>query len=263
MIVINGVEFPNDPEQGYWVNYKNTADVPTEFEHTFCGPQDIAGARCPCCQRPLVRYLALDTRDARLHLQNSPFPTLPLMDCPRCLVQGGSPAHHGAFLYRVLRDGGVELAPYVQEGWLRSDDFPYEDYPSFFPEAQAVLQPLTPAEQEGVMRINHRGDWENLPPEVLDAMSEEELDELGSEDWWEEDFYESLWDIRHQIGGEPFHIQGLAVVNCPECGVQMPFLACIADDCLDARGIAGDETNARLFHYCRRCHVVGTYNRCG
>ncbi len=263
-MVINGVEFPADPEQGCWVNYKNTADAPTEFEHIFCGPQDIPGAQCPCCHRPFVRYLALDTRDARLNLQDSPFAQLPLLDCPRCMVEDGSPAHHSeAFLYRARADGGIDIVEYVLEGRLVKDDFPYENYPPFLPGAKAVLQALTPTEQAALLRINHRCEYESIPPEVWDAMSEAEQEELTDEDWWYEEPYESLFEIRHQVGGEPYHIQGLVVLNCPDCGVQMPFLACIADDCLDSRGIVGYESNAIIFHFCRRCHIVGTYSRCG
>lgn len=262
-MIINGVEYPSDPEQGYWVKYWNTGHVRSDFRHTFCGPQDILGAQCPCCHRPFVRYLALDTRDTRLKLQDSPFPILSLLDCPRCTVESGSPTHHSDFFYRTRADGSIEFVQYVLEGRRANDDFPYENYPPFLPEARAVLQALTPTEQEALTRINHRGDWEELPPEVVEVMTEEELDELESEDWWHEELYESLFETCHQVGGEPYHTQGLALLRCPACGVQMPFLACIADDCLDPRGIVDYDSNAILFHYCRRCLIVGTYSRCG
>ena len=262
-MIINGVEFPSDPEQGYWVDYQHTGSAASEVEHTFCGPQDIPGAQCPCCHRPFVRYLALDTRDARLNLQDSPFPMLSLLDCPRCTVQGGSPAHHSEFFYRTLANSGIEIVQYVLNGRQANDYHPYENYPTFLPGAKAVLQALTPTEQEALTRINHRCDYEDIPPEVWDAMSEAEQEELMNDDWWDEEPYDSLFRIRHQVGGEPYHIQGLVVLNCPDCGVQMPFLASIADDCLEARGIVGYESNAILFHYCRRCHIVATYSRCG
>ena len=42
----------------------------------------------------------------------------------------------------------------------------------------------------------------------------------------------------------------------------MPLLVSVANDCLDLRGLTGDDGVQVLFHYCRQCCVVGVYQEC-
>jgi hypothetical protein len=195
--------------QGYILDYQPSDDV-SGTGHYFCGPHAVIGASCPNCHKPLLRFLALNTEDRRLNLQDSLAAILSLFFCWTCNVA------QKPFFYRILADR-IDLLGYGQGGVVK--DFPYDDYPVFFPGATVTLHEILTNKEKGLI-------------------------------------------LRHQIGGEPLLIQPLAVLECPLCGVEMPFLASIADDCLDIRGIAGDDGVQVIYEYCRRCHVVGAYQRC-
>jgi len=233
MEIAESEDFPADPVQGYFVDYAHTK-AREEFDHFFCGPQDVKGAWCPNCQKPLLRFLALDTQDNRLALQNTPSRLLSLLFCWTCSVA------QEVFFYRALEDG-VELLDYGQGGV--DTDFPYEKYPIFFPGAAAALNAISAEEQTLITRLNCRFE----SGEKASAIYGKRRD---------------LWSVRHQIGGEPFLIQGLLALVCPDCGTEMPLLASIANDCLDERGLTGNDGLQLLFHYCRKCCVVGVYQEC-
>lgn len=226
-------DFPANPVQGYFVDYTH-AKATEEFDHFFCGPHNVGGAWCPNCQKPLLRFLALDTRDKRLALQNTPSRILSLLFCWTCNIA------QAVFFYHALRDS-VELLDYGQGGM--EADFPYEKYPIFFPGAGAALTEISGEEQTLITRLNCRFD----SGEKASAICGERRD---------------LWSVRHQVGGEPFLIQGLLALICPDCATVMPLLASIANDCLDERSLAGDDGVQVLFHYCRKCCVVGVYQEC-
>lgn len=142
------------------------------------------------------------------------------------------------FFYRVFGNGEIEILQYGQGGV--ETDFPYEGYPLFFPGSEAILRSVTAEEQAILNRLNNRFEME----ETTSAILEQRRD---------------LWNVRHQIGGEPFLIQGLTILNCPDYGGEMPFFASVANDCLDAKGLAGYDGVQVLYHYCRPCCVVGVY----
>ena len=50
--------------QGYLLEiYQQHGD---SYDHRFCGKHDIAGADCPNCAQPLLRFFSFDMRDSRL-----------------------------------------------------------------------------------------------------------------------------------------------------------------------------------------------------
>src|SRR5439155_1420402 len=120
-------------------------------------------------------------------------------------------------------------------------DFPYEDYPDFFPGARAVLTAITREGQKMLCRIN-RGE-----------VNESKLFRTSPH----------LLSPRHQIGGEPMLLQEDAMdsVICIHCSEPMSFLACIADKCLDPRGLIGYDGAQVLYHLCRSCNIVAALNR--
>src|SRR6266571_7451534 len=216
----------------YFVDFARDAAISAQYQHISCGPHRVPGADCPNCKRPLLRFLALDTRDPRLYLPGTRFRLLSLLYCWRC------PVAREIFSYRLLDAGEVTLLRYVQGP--PEDDFPYEDYPDFFPQAPARLVQITGEAQE-VLRQQNSGRrvqsalaWNN--PELLEP--------------------------RHQYGGEPLLLQQDTEyrVECPVCGEPMPFLANIGADCLDPRGFVDDEFVQVLYHYCPGCQAVAAFN---
>lgn len=94
--------------QGYFLEIVKPQD--DGHRHAFCGPHLIPGAHCPNCDKPLLRFLSLDTCDPRLGLQHCPFPALPLVYCWTCNIA------QEPFLYQVNADGGVQLLQYGDDG---------------------------------------------------------------------------------------------------------------------------------------------------
>ena len=225
---------PADPSQGYFVDYQVAPEGGTDFGHYFCGPQKVGGALCPNCHKPLLRFLALDTHDSRLKLQGCPSETLSLFFCWTCNIA------QELFLYCILADG-IELLRYGRGGV--ETDFPYEGYPIFFPGARATLRQMTAEEQHLIVL-----QQSNLETEA-DALARAEFMRQRPD----------LSEVRHQVGGEPFLMQPFVAGECPDCGGEMPFLASIGDDCLDVRGLVGEDGVQVIFQYCRRCYIVGVY----
>lgn len=223
MSLAENIDLLAAPAQGYFAVYKQSPNTSETFSHQFCGPYDVEGASCPNCRKPLLRFFGLDTWDSRLSLQDNPASTLSLLFCWTCNVA------QETFFYRVFCNA-VEILQYGQGGV--QVDFPYEDYPPFFPSAPIVLSAITTDEQAILNRLNRRFETSEPISQILGQRRD-------------------LWCVRHQIGGAPFLTQELLLLECPLCNVEMPFLASVANDCLDARGLAGDDGVQVLYHYCR------------
>ncbi len=65
---------------------------------------------------------------------------------------------------------------------------------------------------------------------------------------------------RHQIGGQPFVLQGLRDLRCKICRRRMRFLACIADDATQGWTFAGNSWVQTLFHVCLADGVIASYH---
>jgi len=222
------------PYHGYYVEYSGELDH-GPYKHFFCGEHNIPGATCPNCEKPLLRTLNLGTSDPRLEITDSPFPMLPLLFCWVCAIQSDPP-----FLYRIEDDGGVML---LRHGtgfeFEKEDQFPYPDYPTFFPGRPALLNRV-PAEEEEAMRWNE------------DAEHDESLEEKY------EPIVDGIFDrwAVHQVGGVPMLVQFAPNYDCPTCKERMPLLSTIADDNTSERGFTDNSGIQMLFSYCRKCHVV-------
>ncbi|MCB9886841.1 MAG: hypothetical protein H6838_15215 [Planctomycetes bacterium] len=107
--------------------------------HLFCGAHKIAGAGCPNCDRPLMRMMSLDASDERLGLAALRLSRVPLLFCWQCNIA------QDVTQYRLRSDGGIELLRFKRG--TQGPDFPYSDYPVFFPEARFELRavPQAPA----------------------------------------------------------------------------------------------------------------------
>jgi hypothetical protein len=226
--------FNSLPVQGYWVRYGSGVSSEREEGHLFCGSHTVANGDCPNCRRPLLRFLSLHTQDPRIESLGSSAPELPLLFCWTCNLS------QEPFFYRLPGSAGIELIRYGVGG--AASDFPYEDYPIYFPGSRAVLVELSGEEQETLHRIN--------------------LQELDA--WGIEETHPQLSVPHHQVGGEPYLVQRNPEdqLACVVCGQPMPFLAAIADAALDPRGFTGNPYVQVLFHYCTQCQVIGAFQVC-
>src|SRR5262249_28751907 len=151
------------------------------------------------------------------------------------LASEASYQYAAPFYYQILADDRIGLLQYGVDGVM--NDFPYEEYPRFFPEASSRLVEI-PDEAQNILKLLNTGeeDWERIPI-----------------------VYHNLNIPRHQVGGEPYLVQQDTNyrMRCPLCGEIMPFPASVGDYCLDPRGFTGNQYVQVLFHYCKACHVVG------
>jgi hypothetical protein len=123
-----------DPPQGYWLEFD--AEI-QNLSHQFCGENQISGAACPVCDKPLLRLLSLDTKDARLNLVNARFPFLHLLYCWTCSIP------FGPFVYRIHDDGRIELISYEKDyEYAFGAEGPYDNYPGVFPGRKVGLTPV-------------------------------------------------------------------------------------------------------------------------
>jgi thiol-disulfide isomerase/thioredoxin len=222
------------PERGYWLRPIN--ERPREGEgwrHVFCGSHATPGAWCPNCDKPLLRYAAFDCRDGRLAVQDG-LEDLPLFYCWTCNVADGD------LQYQLLRDGSVRL---LAHGKGREPNaFVLDDHPSDFPEVTVRLDALTENEQLSIQRLNR----EEVSP------------------WDGPQFLEHLSVPAHQVGGEPYLVQLNPSYRllCASCRDTMPFLCAFGDAATGPAGFTGEEYVQVLFHFCRRCRVVGAFHQC-
>lgn len=218
------MSFFAQPDQPYLLEFvEKYSDGPCD--HVFCGLPRVSDAWCPNCDKPMLCFLSLDTRDARLELGPVPFSTLSLVFCWTCNVAQDD------FFYRVRDDGGIALLSYRQGGV--QSDFPYANYPESFPPRKVSL------------RIPSRA--ERLAMEVINSNS------IVGKEW------RSLDRPRHQVGGIPYSFHNERDMACPRCDRQMPFLASIGDRSGTDRGFVECDFVQVLFHYCRGCRTVGVF----
>ncbi len=216
------VPFRTVCDQGYWLK-----PAGARATHSFCGPQSTPGAVCPNCRKPLLRFLRLDRRDARLGICSTSSGFLPFFFCWRCNVA------QEKFYYRV-GDESVELLKWGKKGVER--DFPYPDYLIFFPHTPVDLKALLPIEQHTLELLNRGIE----PPRDLAYLEEPS----------------------HQVGGEPYLLQQNleTTIECVGCGAAMPFLGCIADDAFGKGKFTGNPYVQVVFHFCPRCEVICAYH---
>ena len=228
-------------EQGYFLDFDISKGDSFTLLHQFCGENDFPNAICPNCDKPLLLFLSLDKRDVRLNLSSLPSQILPLCWCWTCNVAQESMCYqidsNGDFRWLKYGKGGVE------------EDFPYSNYPKFFPSVPVSLTPLSEEEQRIIQGIN--------------------CDEVEKWDLPEDLRYLSI--PNHQVGGEPYLIQqdpdyhlGIHgdLVTCPICSQTMNFLAAIGDKSLGDIGFVDNEFVQVLFHYCFRDHVISAFQQC-
>ena len=181
----------------------------------------------------MLLFLTIDLTDERLSLSNDSFDKLPLLFCWTCTLA------QDLFYYKIKNNDKVDIL-YYKKGEMESD-FPYPNYPIYFPQKYARLEEITSYYQDILTKLNGG----RITPYEAREM----------------DLKHSF--LQHQICGEPFLIQGdIDILSCPICKQQMAFLVKIGDDCGDSRGFVGNAWVQVNYYYCKNCFVVGTMQQC-
>jgi hypothetical protein len=217
-------------KKGHFISYRLTT---RNVKNKFCGEHNIEGAECPNCKKRLLRFFSVYTDSIDPEIKDFAYGIIHLLYCWTCSIS------QEKFFYRVLDTKKIELLDYKKG--TKQSDFPYPDYPEYFPIGEIIISKISQHDQKIIIDVNSK------------QVDEFDLDEDD----------EGLCVPRHQIGGVPYLVQGEFVdFSCPLCGLQMPFLASVADDCLDSKGFVGNSYVQVLYHYCKDCNVVGAIQQC-
>ena len=226
------MSFESYNQQGYFLMPTKADKTDGSFEHFLCGKHAVKGAECPNCKKPLLLYFQFDLHDPRLTLKNREFSLLKLFFCWRCEL-----ACH-PFIYKVIGDDEIRIIEF-SEGAVETD-FPYDNYPDFFPQERVDLIQLSSKEQSIIHAIN--------------PMSDERDFDLSYEN--------SDLDVpRHQFGGEPY-LFGWHETKCPECRRNMSFFAALGDRAGGGMSFVKNEFVQVVFQFCGQCCMVGVYQTC-
>ena len=229
---------PENPAS--FVNPRLDRETSARYVHEFCGEHAIAGADCPNCQKPLLRFLTLDKSDTRIGLSHLGERQIHCLFCWTCNIA------QKTFYYKHNADGSVSFLEFGEGG--AETDFPYDDYPAAFPGASSILLEISEDAQNAIKSVN---------------AGRSKISSLR-------DKHPDLFGCRHQVCGQPFLTQRNPDyeigrdIRCPECKKRMPFFATIANDCLDERGFAGEEGAGVqvLFNLCRVCLTMHAFQQC-
>lgn len=216
-------------------------DQKSEFDHDVGGECHFHNSACPNCQRPLLQYLSLDTRDARLGL-GAVTRSLPLLGCGRCALSW-SP-----FVYRIADERGIEI---LQAG--RGDD-QYDEFQACvgsdrLTKRRVGLRPI-PQSIEALYDLlnNNLALSEAQERHIADFIGRYAKPEVGAY---------PIVDTTNQVGGRAFLQQRLDDPRCHLCQNEMAFLACLCNDERSQFKIGMDDEQI-IFFFCDSCLCVRT-----
>jgi hypothetical protein len=218
------------PAQGYWL--RPLDGVPVGPAHVLGGETRISGAVCPNCRKPLLTLLRLNAQDQRLGLQTAALTEINVLFCWTC------PAAQSTIVYQ-LPSAGTDFRLVSFAAGPPATDFPYEGYPVSFPARALMLVALTSQEQDALSQLN-----------------------AGAGVDWADSRYCDLSRPQHQIGGEPYLMQPLEQLGCPQCGGPMPLFGTVGNDTFAPEKFTDNDYVQTLVHLCRDCWIVAVYQRC-
>jgi hypothetical protein len=127
----------------------------------------------------------------------------------------------------------------------KDDEFPYLDYPRWFPEVPLEFLPLSESLAKDI-ELYQRSSTD-IPMKIEKKFSRSETDLISTP--------------RHQLGGTPFRFTDSTPV-CPLCTTVMQFLMTIADSSTDPRGFVGYIYAQVVYHLCPNCSVLTATQEC-
>jgi hypothetical protein len=204
-------------------------------KHFFCGQHNLKGAICPNCKKPLLRFLSIDLADEEMaDLRAEGLMNIDLLYCWTCAIA------QETLIYELKSSDEINILQY--KNGPSDPEFPYPNYPIYFPLAAAILRKRN-REDESILKKLNEG-----------SINETEL-------------FSTRPDIckpQNQIGGVPYLVQKnpYLSMSCPKCGKDMPFLACITDDTENGYVFAGNEYAQVLYCYCKACKVISAFQQC-
>lgn len=217
--------------KGFWLIIDKESDF--QRRHFFCGENELIGSDCPNCKKKLLKILTLDTRDHRIEIKFNNIIYIHLLFCWTCIIS------QQPFYYRLEDDNSINIIGYGNG--QKFDDFPYENYPEFFPGVYSELEELSGSDQKIISNLNSCVIEEG---EIIQTMPH-------------------LCQPNHQIGGEPYLIQKESYkFGCIKCHKIMPLFASIGDKNLDHRGFSGNPDVQMLFFVCTDCSIICAIQRC-
>lgn len=219
-------------KEGFFLSFKEN-EINKEFNHIFCGQNKVHGALCPNCNKPLLKYLSIDTRDDIVKNNFGDIKYLHFLFCWTCNIAQGD------FVYQIIPPNEIRILNYKKGGLVL--DFPYEDYPLFFPERKVGFKQIDEIYQQLIVDINRE------KKDIYDYIEE----------------YPDIGAVKHQVGGEPMLIQrDIAKLKCQICREDMPLLASIGDRHPDNISFTRNEFVQILYFYCKKCSVIGVRQFC-
>jgi hypothetical protein len=234
------------PSSGYFVELTDART--TASGHVFCGRHSVPGAWCPNCDKPFLRFLTLDLSDPLIQLR-PPGEHLSLLYCWTC------PVAQEDFYYQCRIDGSISI---LSCGKGRpSTQFPYGDYPMFFPERNVRLVDIPRRTQELFCRANAA----KLASTYSDVGGMPTFENAPTVPCHEALVLVGGMEPSHQIGGQPLLLDTYWPMRCPQCQRRMPFLASIGDQSGTQTGFTGNPFVQVLYHYCPSCRCVGAYQQ--
>jgi hypothetical protein len=139
------------------------------------------------------------------------------------------------FTYRIQSEDRIEILHYRQGPAYA--DFPYANYPAYFPARLFELRKITSEEQKTIAAVNRR----RLKRSTI------------------HDDRPDLVRPLHQFCGEPYLVNSPREVTCPVCHGEMPVYASASDETMSERGFVHSNFVQVLFHLCAPCAVVTAY----
>ena len=207
-------------------------------DHTIGGPQQIEGAWCPNCDKPLMVHFRLATSDPCLGLKDFPVSSIPLLYCGRCALSWHD------FVYRITGNQSIEIVA-VNRGEVTWEDWVRDVGVDVFPQRSCRLIPIPERLQDLCTKLNAAEDL--LPDEVSEFSRYTGIyadQQVGGY---------AYVDVFNQIGGRSFLCQRLSDPRCPICpDAKAFFLASLTNDKRQNLKLSYDGVQI-VFFFCPEC----------